>query len=177
MKSFIALAVIIATIELASAFMEKQVDEASGPCVLKDKLSVAMKTLSYLTDDKVAGPGHIIYSLLYWVNLVVVDLCWVDLNSGVPLSAQFCLGRLELDRIAWAAGQEGGRTFKSKSTQPRPPDSHCIYVKIPIRLILANRIGISPQRVFKKSFALMFKVTYNYRTTTTKPCSPSPWDT
>ena len=43
---------------------------------------------------------------------------WVDLDFDVPLSARFCLGRLEFGRTGWAGGQDDG-TSKFKSTQPR----------------------------------------------------------
>ena len=33
------------------------------------------------------------------LNLVVVDLGWVDLTLRVPLSAQFCMGGWEFGRI------------------------------------------------------------------------------
>ena len=48
MKSFFALATVIAVASAA-----RLIDEASGPCVLKDNVNAAMKFLSYLTDEKV----------------------------------------------------------------------------------------------------------------------------
>ena len=68
MKSFIALSMVLLAVsatppgaELASDrffFGKKLIDEASGPCVLKDNLSNAMKVLN-LGDNSVRG-GHII---------------------------------------------------------------------------------------------------------------------
>ena len=66
MKSFIALAMVVLVAvsaappgaELASdRFGKKLIDEASGPCVLKDSLNTAIQFLSY--GDNSVRDGHI----------------------------------------------------------------------------------------------------------------------
>ena len=54
MKSFIALAMVLSA---ASAAM--LIDEASGPCILKDKLSSTMKLMSAIGADDKVRDGHI----------------------------------------------------------------------------------------------------------------------
>ena len=42
------------------------------------------------------------------MTLVVAYMGWVDLDFDVPLSPRFCLGRWELGKTGWAAGQDDG---------------------------------------------------------------------
>ena len=63
-------------------------------------------------------------TILYWgpscTGWFICPKTWVGLTRilGLPLFAQFCLGRFEFGRRGCTAGQDGG-TPKSKSTQPR----------------------------------------------------------